>query len=243
MSAALTPKRSLFRLGMVGLVAFPVMLVASVVGMWIDPPVTGAVSGMVFVGLVWSFFIGLSAWLVLSYYRDTVLPGEHELRIGSRRVASSDIKSIVWSRQSLTIYFRAGRKTIHLSNFTPQDQLSIIRLLRRWVTPKQQRGWKDAIEQEAIAARDAFTPARHAAFMRSLTRVTLWTGVLGGLVCGVVLQILNDRYGVNEFTLTGWHVVEWTFAGLLSGFGLMGMFLVLCDSPPDSAFANIEQPQ
>src|SRR5690242_4440787 len=73
MKTIIRRKRSVARIGIVGLVFFPAMLALSVVAACTDPEAERSPGVMLLVGSIWVFFIGLSAWLILAYRRGSVV--------------------------------------------------------------------------------------------------------------------------------------------------------------------------
>lgn len=129
-------------LAIVGLFFFSGMMAMSV---YLAATEGNVLLGIVFGGF-WSFWIGLSVWLLLAYYREslTIQDGTVVQRgvLHTKSMKLSELVDVQWkSVRAVVLRSRSGKATIHLDNFTPEQRLEIIRWLHGATPLSIQRGW------------------------------------------------------------------------------------------------------
>ncbi len=97
-------------------------------------------------GSFWAFWVGLSLWLLLSYYRERLsIRNEGVTYRGILRTISIDFAELVelrWKPRGVAVLRSPGKRiAIGISNYATEQQKIIIRSLRRAVPASMQKGW------------------------------------------------------------------------------------------------------
>lgn len=156
-------------LGVVCLIFFVLIGVASAYGMWSAAPQERrivALYAVAFVAVFWGVFASLACWLLLAYWRE-------ELKISDRQVIQQgvigrkelDLDNITAARWrivprpggSLVLRTLTERMTIYFDNFEPQERLWLIRFFRNG-TPMRE-DWAVFCSKIALPMRDRDTLA------------------------------------------------------------------------------------
>jgi hypothetical protein len=97
------------------------------------------------VAVGWGPFVGLAVWILLAYWRESLQLDERTLvQHGIRRVRLvdwCDLLELQWRPGTIVLRSASEKITVHLDNFQPEQQIRLIRLLRRCVAVSIQRDW------------------------------------------------------------------------------------------------------
>ena len=135
-------QKSYRNLAIVGLLFFVVMMV---VGVYLALSEANILLAVVFGGF-WGCWAGLSVWILLAYYRESLcIQDGIVVQKGLFRTKSihlSELNDVRWrTRGAIILRSRSGRITIYLGNFEPEQIQRLIRLLHLSVPNATQWGW------------------------------------------------------------------------------------------------------
>lgn len=120
------------------------------VGMMAIPVYFAVSEGNVLLGFVfggfWSFWIGLSAWMLLAYYVESLTIREGTILqrgvLVTTSMKLSELVDVQWRRPGVVVLRSySGKVRIHLDNFTPEQRKKIIRWLHASTPRSIQQGW------------------------------------------------------------------------------------------------------
>jgi hypothetical protein len=248
MNAKFTPRRKYFRVAITCLPFFVVMLVASVIGMYVDAPPDRRVAAIVGVIVGWGFFVALTVYLLLAYSKEATILGDEEVRFvrvfTDQTVRLADVRRARWycygKPWRLKIAAPGCKRTIWFDNFYPDQNAEIVRYFLERLNPSVQEGWDESLETLTwVRSRMDFFP-KFIASMRKLTIKVLVLGPLLGLACGAILQIIAQAQAVPAPAWSGSVFLDWTLYGLLATAGLLALiwWSVWVEWPEESPASN-----
>lgn len=115
----------------------------------------GETLAAVVLGGLWGFFVGLSVWTLLAYYRESLRIQDrtvtHKGIFRTKSIRLPQIVDLRW-RVPRAIVLRSGdaKISVELHNFEPAEQRRLIHLLRRSVPRSVQRDWDRFCYKAAI---------------------------------------------------------------------------------------------
>jgi hypothetical protein len=220
-------RRTVFRLSLVALLLFTFAAAASAVVMYSEArPGRKALVAAGF-ALLWSPFVGLGAWGLLAFWRESVAVGGGQVRFNGvvrrRAVRLADVTRARWEPAggSLTLFFEGGSQKVRLGEFRGSGRL--LRLLRGGIDPERQAGWCVSLERQLATADQGMSPERY-------DRLFRWVWWLGGPVMVLplcVTLLLHYRDGVELRHTTGSAFADWTLLWLLAVGVPLGSLRVL----------------
>lgn len=148
-------------LGLVTLPSFVAIGIASAVVAWFHA-VRDRWMLMAFFILFWGFFATLAAWLLLAcrreYLKITHDRITHQGVIRQKGICFADVEAAIWRSQpqhgKVLLRTSASKVNIHLENFTPEDRLRIIELLRAELPEVVQTNWELFCHRVAVPLRE-----------------------------------------------------------------------------------------
>ncbi len=186
-------------LGIVCLLFFVAIGVASAWGIWSEAPPNRRVHALyavVFFLCYWGFCAGLSLWVLVGYYRESLeFRDGHVIQqgvIGRKEIYLADVADVHWT------VIRSGRITlrtvteklrIYLDNFEPIERLWLIRHIENGLPKSVQRDWDLFCYKIAIPLRERDIQANRPPGPDevTLTRRRLdWYFVPFTILCGVM---------------------------------------------------------
>ncbi len=151
-------------LGIVCLLFFVFTGVASAWGIWSEVPPNRRVHALyllIFSLSVWGFMAGLSLWVLVAYYRESLtIRDGHVIQqgvIGKKEIDLADITDVHWiviKRGKITLRTVMEKLKIYLDNFEPTERLWLIRRVRTGLPETIQRDWDLFCYKIAIPLRD-----------------------------------------------------------------------------------------
>jgi hypothetical protein len=226
MSRIIRIKRSFLRIGVATLALWLLMLTGCVVSLAVDPRARQDTRGMAVIGTVGSFFVGLSAYMILAARRESVTLGDHEITftgvLGSRTVPLSEVTRAEW-RRDLAIKLVPGRgsKTVTFRSFPLVHRVEMVRYFRDRIDPGVQSGWDGSWERYADPTEVTRLLRQDHALLPRLLRL-LPLGPVHGLPSGVYPSLGGVPVPIRSSSV----VLDWTargaYASLVVGALLWG---------------------
>jgi hypothetical protein len=229
MKEVFTPRRMYLRLGMFSLCLFSTLLIASVIGMYIDCPPDRRLYGMLFAGVSWGVMAGLAAWMVLAYYRESLNLDDEEVRVtyilGQRSFRIGDVTRARWRLvpRSLTLklFLPDGNAVLWLHGYPAEARVRLMHYLHDRLSPLVQEGWDERMDRYTGNIVQTESAEKQNKILRTLWR---WVpvGPTVGLGCGAALNLYANVQGVTEIpTWTGSVLLDWIGIGLLCSLGML----------------------
>ena len=122
-----------------------------------------SVGTALFFGLFWSCWVLLCLFIIFAYYRLRLFIAKDAITyhgcIGKKNINVSDVTQILWRRfpsqcGRIIVRSRLTRITIHLDNYTDNDQEQLVAYFRDTFSPDIQKNWSryDEFRQRHLAA-------------------------------------------------------------------------------------------
>lgn len=240
MKELFTTRRAHLRVGLLSLAFFSSMVVLSVLAAY-DAPVNRKIPIALSVGGFWSFWVVLSVWTVVAYFKESVTLSDAEVRLthvfGERTIVLTEILRACWkmrySRLSLKLVLRDGREMIHFENYRPDQQRQLIEYFRNRVSLQLQEGWSEELQRYAseLEARERESAAELEKFLWSLWRPAVIAGLIGGVAPGLLLYLWALKLDVAALlpSWSGSFLLDWFGKGLLVGLvALISLWMLHC---------------
>ena len=237
MNAKFTIRRKYFRVAVSCLAFFALMLVASVIGMYIDAPPNRRVAAILFVIVTWGSMIGLCVYVLIAYRKEATILGDDEVRFvrffTDRTIRLADVQRARWycygKPWRLTIVAPDCKRTIWFDNFYPDENAEIVRYFLERLDRSVQEGWDESLAAFAWVHGRADLRPEMLSFMRKLSKKVLVLGSLLGLACGAILEMIARANGVPPpGGWTGSVILNWIIYGILAGAVLLaGIWWIL----------------
>lgn len=235
MSEVITLRRSILRIGMLGLPFYLAMLIISVLAFYFDcSPERGAYAAL-FAAAVWWLAIGGSLYLIICYFKESVTLYEESVYVqhilGARTIALGEVLRARWCWRKghgyLRLFLRDGRERFWLSNYPPQRCRRLIAFFRERLPLPVQEGWNEDLQRYAEQVGIKESPEEVKKFLQSLWRPAI-AGPISGFLCGLVLHLCEVYFDVTAIPKwSGSLMVDWTGIGVLIGLViLVGMWLL-----------------
>lgn len=151
-------------IGVVCLLFFVLVGTASAYGFWSEVPPNRRIYAIYFVVLLlsfWGFWAGLSLWVLLAYWRESLKIRNGQMIqqgvIGKKRIGLADITNVRWSigkSGRITLRTLTEKLRIYLDNFESTERLWLIRFLRNSLPEAVQQDWELFCYKIAIPLRE-----------------------------------------------------------------------------------------
>lgn len=228
MNEVFITRRAHLRVGLISLAFFSSMVVLSVLAAY-DSPVNRKIPVALSVGGFWSCWAGLSVWVVLAYFKESVTLGDADVHFthvfGERTIVLVEILRGSWrlrySRLSLKLFLRDGKEVLQFENFRPDQQRRLIDYFHERVSLQVQEGWSEEVQRYAseVEVQERQSVAELDKFLWSLWRPALFAGSIGVFSGGLLLYLWALKWGVVGFlpSWSGSFLLDWFGKGILVG--------------------------
>jgi hypothetical protein len=231
---AITRKPSHFWQGIVFIVFFTCLAVASPVALRLEAPrVQDACSGtrelmVTAVTAFWSCWVVLGIWNLLDFFYHSIALSDENVRFagifGKRTIALAGIERVRWyGHYRLKLFSTAGSRVVWLGNYRQEQRNQLIRYFRERLPSELQDGWKDFVEYDRQHRSEMEAIRKR---LPTLLKTTFVVGPLAGLGCGLFLHFFSESMNVSTPTWTCSTILDWVLLGFCIGPGL-GLSLTL----------------
>lgn len=225
MNEVITPRRMLLRIGLFGLPLYLMMLFVGVPSVYFDaPPGRGVIAALV-AGAISSFMVGISLYLILCYFKESITLYEGSVYIrhvfGARSIALGEVLRACWCRRGsspfLKLFLRDGKEVLRFTNFPPRQCGRLIDYFHDRLPLPIQEGWNEDMQRYARETNikesiEEFNRLFHSLWCPALA------GPIGGFFCGLALHLCEIHFGASAMPKwSGSLIVDWTGIGLLIG--------------------------
>ena len=211
--------RSHFRLGIVGVILYSAVAIASAIGMYFEAPPDRKLLALVLFPTLWTPFIGLSVWLILAYRRESITTEEARIvatgMLSERVTPLGQITRALWvptgrgckqprGPYKITLTTPSGRLRIWFRNFHFTESKRLVAYLRSRIDATVQEGWHPSFDEYLHREYSQQEIEEGITFVRKLRRRLLaWPvaiGLFGGLVSGLSCSFTRPRRRVGADT-------------------------------------------
>lgn len=238
MNESFTTRRAHFRFGLLSLVLFSLVLAFSVLAAF-DAPVNRKIPTALIVGGFWSCWVGLSFWVVLAYFKESLTLGDADVHVtcvlGERTIVIAEIRRACWklrySRPSLKLFLHDAREVISFEKYRPDQQRRLIEYFRERISLQVQEGWSEGLQRYAseVGVRASESMAELDKLLWSLWRPAVIAASIAGVAFGLLLNLYAMKWGVADLlpNWSGSFLLDWFGNGLLVGLVVMvGLWLL-----------------